>query len=77
MKMKIATPAQKNGKGFDAGLPSRAKTTGMKGGFPGVSPDNGSKTGNPVGSMAMGHKGSGHDAGETRRAVSTGYGKGK
>jgi len=71
MKMTIKTPAQKNGKGFDAGLPASAKRTGQKGGMPGVQPDNGSKRGAPVGSLATGAKGSGHSSSETSRAGRT------
>jgi hypothetical protein len=69
--MTIKTPAQKNGKGFDAGIPASGKHTGQKGGFPGVQPMNGDKRGAPVGSLATGAKGSGHSSSETSRASRT------
>lgn len=53
----------------------KANNTGSKGGFPGVSPNNGGRT-QAVGNLHKGAQGSGHIAAHTNRACNTGFCKG-
>ena len=72
IKMLGKTPTAHSGTVPDAGIPASGKTTGSKGGSPGIRPANGSVRGaRGVGSIHMGAAGSGHVASETRRAART------
>ena len=73
IKFKGRIPSASEATDFDAAIPVSGKTTGMRGGSPGINPANGG-VGRPVGNIHHSQPGSGHVDAESRRSNSTGYG---